>query len=76
VPIAVMELGAAYVDIPAGAFTIDLADASTEVAWNVQVVPDDPAVARTVVVTALPKGVNDPDTRSDLHHHATLVITP
>ena len=31
---------------------------------------------RTIVVTALPEGENDPDTRSAAHHHATLVIAP
>jgi hypothetical protein len=29
-----------------------------------------------VIVTALPKGAYDPDTRTDARHPATLVIAP
>jgi hypothetical protein len=69
-----MTLGAQYIDLPAGPATVSLKDASSEVDWNVQIVPDDPSRPRTIVVTALPKSSSDPDTRSAVHHHATLVI--
>jgi hypothetical protein len=77
---------------PAGgpsSITVSLTGASTEVAWSVQAVPGptldlskgpaivDANVTRTLVVTALPlHGAGDPATRSQLHHHATLVIAP
>lgn len=36
----------------------------------------DVAGPRTIVVTALPRGADDPDDRTDDRHAATLVITP
>ena len=36
----------------------------------------DLARARTLVVTALPRGADDPDDRTDERRAATLVITP
>ncbi len=71
---------------------VSLEGADPSVTWVVQVVPGaatdgdtldlaGPATIavpgpRTLIITALPKGTYDPDTRTDARHAATLVIAP